>query len=134
MQHRGILGGTRSGKSHFAQDMAWQLGRENVLFVAKATSTDAEMAARIARHQRERPSTWITFEAPLDLIVPLHQHLHCPVILMDCLSLWVANHLMAGDPPDVELLEQDLARHLEQVFSLADHQQQTLILVSNEWD
>jgi adenosyl cobinamide kinase/adenosyl cobinamide phosphate guanylyltransferase len=128
--HCGVLGGTRSGKSRFAQDLAWQVGQERVLFVATATVSDEEMAARIARHQRDRPGMWLTWEAPLDLEDPLTRHPHYPVVLIDCLSLWVANHLLGA--AEGEDLEEHLTQHLDRVFALAQAQNQTLILVSNE--
>ncbi|MCL6615224.1 MAG: bifunctional adenosylcobinamide kinase/adenosylcobinamide-phosphate guanylyltransferase, partial [Firmicutes bacterium] len=61
-----VLGGARSGKSRFAQEMAAALGGR-VAFIATATATDEEMAARIASHQASRPPSWTTVEEPLAL-------------------------------------------------------------------
>ena len=57
-----VLGGARSGKSTFAQEMAGELGGEQVLFVATAGAWDEEMRQRIKQHQRERPAGWRTLE------------------------------------------------------------------------
>ncbi|MEN9219176.1 MAG: bifunctional adenosylcobinamide kinase/adenosylcobinamide-phosphate guanylyltransferase [Thermostichales cyanobacterium GMQP_bins_62] len=127
-----ILGGCRSGKSRLAQGIAAARGGDQVLFVATAQSSDPEMARRIARHQRDRPATWLTAEAPLNLLAPLQRHSHLPVVLIDCLSLWVANHLLHRDPPDIAELEAKLSEHLQQLLAVAAEQQQALILVSNE--
>jgi adenosylcobinamide kinase / adenosylcobinamide-phosphate guanylyltransferase len=59
-----VLGGARSGKSTFAERLAAECG-EPVLYVATATVTDDEMAARIARHRAQRPASWRTLEEPL---------------------------------------------------------------------
>jgi adenosylcobinamide kinase/adenosylcobinamide-phosphate guanylyltransferase len=57
-----LLGGARSGKSRYAEQLASQF--ERVLYVATAQARDGEMAARIAAHRQARPSTWRTVEAP----------------------------------------------------------------------
>lgn len=90
-----ILGGARSGKSRLAQARASALGQP-VTVIATAEALDAEMAARIARHQAERPGHWRTVEAPRALAATLRQEAEpgrCLVV--DCLTLWLAN-LMGG--------------------------------------
>ena len=51
-----ILGGSRSGKSAYAQQLAEELGGSRVLFVATAQAWDEEMTQRIAQHRQERPT------------------------------------------------------------------------------
>lgn len=94
-----LLGGARSGKSGLAVRIAEQLGAEGlpVVFVATAEARDAEMTERIARHREERPMGWSTREAPLDLLGPLRQEPTTSVLLLDCLSLWVANLMERGE-------------------------------------
>ena len=60
-----VLGGARSGKSHYAQNLA--TGRDRVAFIATAEALDVEMQQRITRHREERPANWTTLEAPLAL-------------------------------------------------------------------
>lgn len=105
-----LVGGARSGKSTLAQRLAeTEAARTGgaVTFVATATAGDADMAARIARHQAERPSGWGLVEAPTDLgpalagIDPDH------TVIVDCLTLWVAN-LVFADRSDAEV--EDAAR------------------------
>lgn len=91
-----ILGGARSGKSAFAQRMATASGLE-VLYLATAQASDAEMAERIARHRAERPHDWGLVEEPLTLAAALRTHAapnRC--LLVDCLTLWLSNLLYAG--------------------------------------
>jgi adenosylcobinamide kinase / adenosylcobinamide-phosphate guanylyltransferase len=91
-----VLGGARSGKSSFALSEASSLPGKKA-FLATAEALDEEMAARIARHKTERSPDWTTFEEPVELpslisrIAPDH-----PVILIDCLTLWVSNILVRG--------------------------------------
>jgi adenosyl cobinamide kinase/adenosyl cobinamide phosphate guanylyltransferase len=90
-----LLGGARSGKSARAVETAssWT---GPVVFVATGTATDEEMAARIDRHRSERPAAWTTVEEPLDLLGALRAAEAEACLVVDCLSLWVANLLEAG--------------------------------------
>lgn len=102
-----ILGGARSGKSAYAERLAgaWaaRRGAEQV-FVATAQALDAEMADRIARHRAERGARWRTVEAPRELTAALRREA-APnrVVLVDCLTLWLSNEMLAqeerGTPP-----------------------------------
>jgi adenosylcobinamide kinase / adenosylcobinamide-phosphate guanylyltransferase len=101
-----ILGGARSGKSAYAQALAEAHAFER-LYLATATPGDEEMAARIARHQAERGKGWITLEEPLDVASALLTHARIGrVVVVDCLTLWLSNLMLAGrDPgPDVSAL------------------------------
>ena len=85
-----VLGGARSGKSRYAQSLAAAAG-EPVLFVATALPNDPEMAARIARHRRDRPAHWRTLEAPLDVVAAARSSE--AAVLVDCVTLWISNLL-----------------------------------------
>jgi adenosylcobinamide kinase/adenosylcobinamide-phosphate guanylyltransferase len=89
-----VGGGARSGKSRFALEYARRLGQRPV-FVATAQGLDDEMRARIAQHQEERGATFTTVEAPLALPEALRE-LQGEVVVVDCLTLWLSNLLMAG--------------------------------------
>jgi adenosylcobinamide kinase / adenosylcobinamide-phosphate guanylyltransferase len=91
-----LLGGARSGKSALAVRRARDLGGP-VVFVATGEARDAEMADRIARHRAERPAEWTTAEAPLELAGALEAAPAPACVIVDCLSLWVANLLERGD-------------------------------------
>lgn len=88
-----ITGGARSGKSSFAQQRA-SAHQGSVLFVATAEARDDDMAARIAKHQNERPAHWRTLEAPLNVADALARTPPAPVVLLDCVTLWVTNLLL----------------------------------------
>ncbi len=83
-----IVGGVRSGKSRYAQQLA--ANAERVTFIATAEGRDEEMAQRIARHQQERPSHWKTVEAPIQLPEAIAAS-NGGMILVDCLTLWASN-------------------------------------------
>jgi adenosylcobinamide kinase/adenosylcobinamide-phosphate guanylyltransferase len=91
-----LLGGARSGKSTLAVRRAQAFGGP-VVFVATAEARDGEMADRIARHRAERPAGWVTVEAPLDLAAALVAAPARACVIVDCLSLWVANLIERGD-------------------------------------
>ncbi len=87
-----LIGGARSGKS----DLAVQLAHKQespVVFLATAQAGDAEMAARIAQHQRDRPASWETIEEPLRLRETIAAVRDESCLIVDCLTLWTANAL-----------------------------------------
>src|SRR5690349_7296933 len=90
-----LLGGARSGKSAYGEALATQLaGDAPVLYIATATASDDEMRQRIARHQASRPPHWLTVEEPRNPASTLHANT-APVALLDCVTLLVANLLLA---------------------------------------
>ena len=89
-----ILGGARSGKSSFAQQMAKKLG-EKVLFVATGQPLDEEMASRIEEHKRIRPKNWRTLEIDARVGQTLEGQIGgAGIVLLDCLSLLVSNVIL----------------------------------------
>ena len=105
-----IFGGARSGKSAFAEALALQAemrGRE-VVYVATAAAGDQEMQQRILHHRQRRPANWQTVEAPLALAAVLERHApDGPLILIDCLTVWLSNLLFSSATPypDTGLIE-----------------------------
>jgi adenosyl cobinamide kinase/adenosyl cobinamide phosphate guanylyltransferase len=89
-----LLGGARSGKSALAVRMATEAGRP-VVFVATGEAGDAEMAERIRLHRESRPADWTTVEEPLELRRALDDAGDA-LVVVDCLTLWVANALEDG--------------------------------------
>ena len=90
-----LLGGARSGKSATAVRLAAESGLA-VTFIATAATDDEEMAARIRRHQAERPAGWTTLEAPLDLQAAVASADAEHFLVVDCLTLWVSNLIGAA--------------------------------------
>jgi adenosylcobinamide kinase / adenosylcobinamide-phosphate guanylyltransferase len=136
-----LLGGARSGKSSFAERLAEQSGR-SVAYIATAQASDADMRQRIQRHQASRPAHWRTIEEPLHLANAVQQAASvADVLLLDCITTWLGNWLMARDAQDLEesslrsahLYERALAESetlLESVATLPATK--TLLIVSNE--
>ena len=96
-----FIGGCRSGKSSAALQWSEEIGADRKIFVATCQPYDAEMQARIERHQRERDATWETIEEPFEIATIVHQH-STPetVILVDCLTLWLTNIIIAEADDD----------------------------------
>ena len=94
-----IIGGARSGKSAYAQSLAEAYGSER-LYLATGAPGDEEMAARIVRHQRDRGQGWTTLEEPLEVAAALVKHAQAGrVVVVDCLTLWLSNLMLAGRDP-----------------------------------
>jgi adenosylcobinamide kinase / adenosylcobinamide-phosphate guanylyltransferase len=95
-----VLGGARSGKSSFAEALI-SCATPPWLYVATAEARDEELAERILRHKRERGAEWRTLEVPLDLAPALDGAGPGPA-LVDCLTLWLSNVLLANRNLDEE--------------------------------
>lgn len=90
-----VIGGARSGKSRHAQRLAEACG-EPCVFIATAQAFDDEMTDRIARHRADRDDHWRTVEAPIDLPDAIGEAgARGGVLLVDCLTLWASNLLLA---------------------------------------
>ncbi|MEW9856363.1 bifunctional adenosylcobinamide kinase/adenosylcobinamide-phosphate guanylyltransferase [Novosphingobium sp. M1R2S20] len=118
-----VIGGARSGKSRYAQSRVEALpGR--LAFIATAEAQDAEMADRIARHQADRGPRWMSVEAPMDLAAALHRaEAEADVILVDCLTLWLSNLMLA---------ERDLDHAVAEFEAAVSECCVPLVMVANE--
>ena len=120
-----VLGGARSGKSRYAQQLAENSNRK-VIYIATAAAGDAEMQARIEKHQQQRPAHWRVVEEQIHLADVLQQNDAVDhVLLVDCLTLWLSNLLGKEN----ETLLQDECNKL---FAVLPPLQCHLIIVSNE--
>ena len=90
-----LLGGARSGKSTIALRLASESGAA-VTYLATGEALDDEMAARISAHRTERPPEWTVVEEPLELAAAIGAVPAGETLVIDCLSLWVANVLERG--------------------------------------
>lgn len=120
-----VLGGARSGKSRLALKLAGQAVPR--AFVATAEAGDEEMAARIRRHQRERDPSWETQEIPIDVggwmatRGPAYK-----TVVIDCLTLWLANLLGSG------MQASQVLSHVDGLMGSVRMVPGTVVLVSNE--
>jgi adenosylcobinamide kinase/adenosylcobinamide-phosphate guanylyltransferase len=96
-----VLGGARSGKSAFAEQLVG--ASEKPIYFATAEASDEEMIERIRRHRARRAARWITVEEPLELVSSLSQHVSPQsAVLVDCLTVWLGNLIHAGRNIDTE--------------------------------
>ena len=85
-----VTGGSRSGKSKHALELA--ASYNNKAFIATAEATDDEMRARIERHRRERDSSYLTVEEPVNLEMALKSlPEETEVAVLDCITVWLGN-------------------------------------------
>ena len=122
-----LLGGARSGKSRLAQQMAEQQAENSgarLAYLATGQAFDEEMSERIARHRADRGPAWRTIDCPLDLPAALaREAVPGQVVLVDCLTLWTSNILLAGD---------DMKRASDDLIGALGTAGCPVILVSNE--
>lgn len=118
-----VLGGARSGKSRFAQELALALAK-NPVYLATARIRDDEFRARVERHRADRGPEWTTIE---QYRLPSSEPLRGRVVVVDCVTLWLTNVFSDSDGSverTLELATEELYRTLSMPA--------TWILVSNE--
>lgn len=132
-----IIGGARSGKSRFAQELALKLG-ESVLFVATATAGDEEMQHRIEEHQRARPATWTTLEVTTHIASQVEQKIgEAQVVIVDCITLLVSNVFsqytdQTSEQIDAPLIEKKITSEIDELVDCIHHIGASFIIVTNE--
>jgi len=121
-----VLGGCKSGKSRHALDLAEGYGLRQ-LFLATCIPHDDEMEKRVARHKAERKDRWRTIDAPLELCQSIASHGNeGNVLLVDCLTLWISNLLMAFED------EGRVLKEVDRLVAVLDLVSCPVVLVSNE--
>jgi adenosylcobinamide kinase / adenosylcobinamide-phosphate guanylyltransferase len=132
-----LLGGARSGKSRYAQELA-QKSRRKVLFVATAAPGDEDMRLRILKHQHERPGGWRTLEASTRIGRYIENDIgDARVVIIDDITLLVNNLFFSKGEVDFEhvdetLLEKEVSREIRELLTCIQKTDATYIIVSNE--
>lgn len=122
-KHVLVIGGARSGKSRFAQQLVEASAASAPLYLATAQALDSEMRVRIDLHVAARDARWRTLEAPYDLAGALAAAAPGTAVLVDCLTIWLSNLLLRGD--DLDEATDDLAALVPRLTGPA-------VFVSNE--
>lgn len=117
-----LLGGARSGKSAHAELLATALPAPWA-YIATAEAYDEEMRERIAQHRERRGEGWQTVDAPLDLAGALEAVPAGQPVLVDCLTLWLTNHMLA---------EHDIEAECKRLGSVLSRPRGPWFVVSNE--
>lgn len=134
-----VLGGVRSGKSAFAEQLAGTLSVETdgrVLYLATGLPTDTEMEERIRRHKETRPLHWSTLEEPLELADCLGQAMACAespgVVLIDSMDFWLTNMLLEYGNQDNQAMETSTLCQLDRILDVIAGTTASFFLVSSE--
>jgi adenosylcobinamide kinase/adenosylcobinamide-phosphate guanylyltransferase len=128
-----ILGGARSGKSSYAQQLAEDSGK-SVTFLATAQALDEEMSGRIQKHKAERPVHWQTLEVPLYIASHIKE-IQSEAVILDCITLLVSNLLMEfvkDDIVDEAPFMQAVQKEMEELLSAIRASTQDWMIISNE--
>jgi len=132
-----IIGGARSGKSHFAQELALRADKP-VLFVATAVAGDEEMQQRIEEHRRGRPAVWSTLEVSTHVGNEIRQKIAgAQVVIVDCITLLVNNVFsqyvdQTGEDIDTLLVEKEVTGEISELVKCINHLDTSFIIVTNE--
>jgi adenosylcobinamide kinase/adenosylcobinamide-phosphate guanylyltransferase len=140
-----ILGGARSGKSSYAEQIARESGGDQVLYVATAKAGDDEMRERVRKHQQSRPAGWRTLEATENVgAAVLASTGNAKAIVIDCLTMLVANWLLAvagpeedpfddpSDDPFQQVIEERVKTEIEDIITCTRKLTSDVVVVSNE--
>ncbi len=132
-----IIGGARSGKSNFAQELALK-SPQPVLFVATAEAGDEEMRQRIETHKRARPDMWRTLEATTLVGDRICQEIDAvPTVIVDCITLLVNNVFnkylnSGGELSEPSLVEKDVMAEISSLVDCINQTEAEFIVVTNE--
>ena len=125
-----VVGGVRSGKSRFAEQLAQ--AHPPVTYLATARAGDAEMARRIARHRQRRAADWRTVEESWDLPAAVAGLVAGPgCVLVECLTLWLTN-LLVGLPERAACTEAEALAEVDALVAGLRQGSGRLVVVSNE--
>jgi adenosylcobinamide kinase/adenosylcobinamide-phosphate guanylyltransferase len=132
-----LLGGARSGKSHYAQTYALN-NAEKVLFVATATAGDVDMRSRIEKHKKDRPAEWSTLEAVNHVGKEIEATIDGEeLVIVDCITLLVNNLFSKYSEDQFETLEdsaleKEVNSEISELIKSMNKIEASFILVSNE--
>ncbi|MEW6697842.1 MAG: bifunctional adenosylcobinamide kinase/adenosylcobinamide-phosphate guanylyltransferase [Bacillota bacterium] len=131
-----VLGGSRSGKSQFAERLAATLGNK-VLYLATAAVYDEEMARRVQIHRQRRPAQWDSREETLNVIQAVEESAgRCDALILDCLTLWLTNLLLDDTLPRPHTPWPDKEKYMlglvSQLANACKNTSPSVIVVSNE--
>jgi adenosylcobinamide kinase/adenosylcobinamide-phosphate guanylyltransferase len=131
-----VTGGTRSGKSGFAESLLKD--QNNVLYIATSIVTDKEMENRIKRHIERRNQNWTTVEAFKDLnnVAKNHEEKY---ILLDCVTIMITNLMFELHKDydnfsidDTEKLYNEIKKEFDKLLLQVKEENKEIILVTNE--
>jgi adenosylcobinamide kinase/adenosylcobinamide-phosphate guanylyltransferase len=128
-----IIGGARSGKSHYAQELAMKSGSA-VLLVATAEAGDEEMRRRIEEHRRARPSAWGTLEVTTHVGHQVTRNIgKARTVIIDCITLLINNVIQQYDEDtDAGIIEKEVMDEIGELANCVDRINARFIIVSNE--
>ena len=132
-----IIGGARSGKSRFAQELALK-SDEAVLFVATAEAGDEEMRLRIEEHQRSRPAAWSTLEVTTHIGSQIPRNIgEAKIVIVDCITLLVNNifnqySYQTDEQIDASLIEKEVTNEISELVECINRVDAIFIMVTNE--
>jgi adenosylcobinamide kinase/adenosylcobinamide-phosphate guanylyltransferase len=130
-RHILVTGGTRSGKSKFAEDLAGRIGEE-IIYLATAQALDDEMKERIKRHQQRRPKNWRTIEEPLEASGIISGCQRGATVLLDCLTLFLSNWFFKDEVLSLEYREEIINQKIASLAKTVKGSEANIIIVSNE--
>lgn len=127
-----VTGGTRSGKSDYAQARAEEL-KSPRCFVATSTVVDKEMEERIKKHREGRKTArWQTIEEPIDLLKVCKDNRQFNTLLVDCITLWISNIMEKAFNEKAECDESYIVGITESMLAEVGKREGTVLFVTNE--
>ncbi len=131
-----IVGGARSGKSSFAEQLAASIS-EDVTYIATAETLDDEMFRRVVIHRFARPQNWRTIEESTYLVNTVKEWgSKTDVLLIDCLTLWLSNLLLDENRLKSSIpwakKESFIINEVKRLAEVTGEVEATVIIVANE--
>ncbi len=133
-----VLGGTKTGKTSFAQNSAQEIqdteSGSEVLYIATARVLDEEMADRVKKHIASRPSSWKTWEKSRELHVELSQQSSgCSAVILDCLTMLMTNIILdQGEEAERDEVQKIVEQEIELLITACKTIDANIFIISNQ--
>lgn len=131
-----VIGGVRSGKSSFAEQLAIERRIQRLVYIATSVPYDAEMKERMRRHKetrRESGQPWVTYEQAVNLQSLIPKLREDDIVLLDCLPTWLSNELFMDEKSYQQpLFQKQVYERMTQTLQKINEAVSTLIVVSND--
>lgn len=133
MAIRLILGGTKSGKTTYAQELAKKIQeaqKKDIKYVATSKVLDKEMEERVKHHISTRPSHWETIEESYDIKKIINDN--SSIYILDCLTMLLTNHFMKNHEYNRDEIIETIKDDIREINSFCNSSKSIIIIISNQ--
>lgn len=135
MAIRLILGGTKSGKTTYAQELAkkiQEIQKIEIKYIATSKILDIEMEERVKHHISTRPSHWETIEESYDIKKIINDNKNPSIYILDCLTMLLTNHFMKNEEYNKDEIIETIRDDIKEIYHFCNSMKSNIIIISNQ--